>query len=294
MAAGDSHTCALLSDETVQCWGDNTYKQLGDGTATARTTPVVAAGLNNVVQITGGNAHTCALTNTDEVKCWGTHQDWTTSNLSTVTGFTSKVVAIDAGIHTDCAQLDTGALQCWGLGQSGLLGNGTTTNSALYDSATGVYTPHAVDVTGYASGGMLLAPADSSADLKLSGLSISGTDNALFTKTGGTCTTTTVLPANQSCTVDLTFTGSTLGTKAAKLDVASNDATTPTLPVALSGVVAKAEESLTKTGVVSGAAADGSSGTMDWIITHANNRANIMENVILTDRMENGHTLVSG
>lgn len=55
-----------------------------------------------------------------------------------------------------------------------------------------------------------------------------------------------------------------------------------------------AEESLTKTGTVSGTASVGSTSIMDWIITHANNRANVMENVILTDRMEKGHSLVGG
>lgn len=55
-----------------------------------------------------------------------------------------------------------------------------------------------------------------------------------------------------------------------------------------------ADEDLNKTGKVSSKAPDGSSSTMDWIVTHSNNRAGIMENVILTDKLEGGHTMVPG
>lgn len=39
IAAGDNHTCALLANGNVKCWGNNAYGQLGDGTTTNRTTP---------------------------------------------------------------------------------------------------------------------------------------------------------------------------------------------------------------------------------------------------------------
>ena len=32
VAAGERHTCAILDDGSVSCWGYNAYGQLGDGT----------------------------------------------------------------------------------------------------------------------------------------------------------------------------------------------------------------------------------------------------------------------
>jgi hypothetical protein len=62
----------------------------------------------------------------------------------------------------------------------------------------------------------------------------------------------------------------------------------------LPGLSQAADEALTKEGIVSERAADGSSSTMDWAVAHTNNRSSIMENVILADRLEGGHKLVSG
>ncbi|MBU5682639.1 MAG: hypothetical protein KQA34_02935, partial [Candidatus Aenigmarchaeota archaeon] len=40
IAAGGAHTCALLSNGSIMCWGNNYYGQLGDGTIEHRSTPV--------------------------------------------------------------------------------------------------------------------------------------------------------------------------------------------------------------------------------------------------------------
>jgi hypothetical protein len=44
LAAGEAHTCAVTNDGGVQCWGDNSSGQLGDGTTTVRITPVAVVG----------------------------------------------------------------------------------------------------------------------------------------------------------------------------------------------------------------------------------------------------------
>ncbi len=74
IAAGENHACALKSDGTVYCWGDNYYSQLGDGTGTGSSTPVATNNTllgSSVVQITAGFRHTCALKSDGTTYCWG-------------------------------------------------------------------------------------------------------------------------------------------------------------------------------------------------------------------------------
>lgn len=40
LAVGSRHACAIIAGEALECWGSNLSGQLGDGTTTARATPV--------------------------------------------------------------------------------------------------------------------------------------------------------------------------------------------------------------------------------------------------------------
>lgn len=46
VSTNGSSACALLSDGALECWGDNTWGQLGDGTTTERDVPVQVAGFS--------------------------------------------------------------------------------------------------------------------------------------------------------------------------------------------------------------------------------------------------------
>lgn len=67
---GDRHACALLQGGRVQCWGDNTYGQLGT-VGPSINTPVDVVGLTDATAIAVGLEHTCALRAAGEVVCWG-------------------------------------------------------------------------------------------------------------------------------------------------------------------------------------------------------------------------------
>ena len=75
IASAVGNTCALLSDHTVWCWGDNAYGELGTGSAVPgfSSTPAQAQGLSNIVQIASGAGGwtVCALLDDGTVRCWG-------------------------------------------------------------------------------------------------------------------------------------------------------------------------------------------------------------------------------
>ncbi len=132
IAAGYAHTCAITLLGGVQCWGDNGYGQLGDGTFTNSDVPVEVVGLDSGRQIVAGANHTCLLDGTD-VWCWGLNDvgqigDGTTTNRNTPVLVLSGASYITAGADYTCAALLGGGMMCWGNNSNGQLGDGTHLN----------------------------------------------------------------------------------------------------------------------------------------------------------------------
>jgi len=153
ISAGFFHTCAILDDESVSCWGDNDYGQLGDGTTTARNTPTPTSSLGEgrtAVAIDAGDLYTCAILDDGSVSCWGNNYygqlgDGTTTQRNTPTQTSSlgqykgtyrTAVAITAGTYHTCAILDIGSVSCWGYNSNGQLGDGTTTDRSTPPTQT--------------------------------------------------------------------------------------------------------------------------------------------------------------
>src|SRR5262249_10094678 len=133
------------ADGTARCWGFNADGQLGDGTTTNRSTPVVVTGVTNAATISAGSDHTCLLRGNGTVQCWGDNQfgqlgDGTHTDRSTrvtVGGLTIAVAVAVGGGHACALQAD-GSLRCWGLNVVGELGDGgTATDSATPNLVSG-------------------------------------------------------------------------------------------------------------------------------------------------------------
>jgi len=140
VVAGDHHTCAILDDNSLKCWGRNNNGQLGIGGTTDYSSPQpVDLGSNQVaVAINLGQSHVCAIVDNGSLKCWGGGGNGQLGTGSSASYDTPQLVnlgsgrtaaAIAAGIYHTCAILDNASLYCWGSNSRGQLGIGGTTNS---------------------------------------------------------------------------------------------------------------------------------------------------------------------
>jgi hypothetical protein len=118
ISLGNYHSCALLRDGTVRCWGLNQRSEVGDGTTELRASPVRATALEGVVEIAAGLDITCALVQDGTVRCWGTALDvfGQINTTPVIVPGLGNVVELDAGAGNVCARLDDGSVRCWGNG----------------------------------------------------------------------------------------------------------------------------------------------------------------------------------
>jgi alpha-tubulin suppressor-like RCC1 family protein len=166
IVASGAHTCALLENGTVYCWGLGSTGRLGyPGLAqvgdTSMTTPMMVGPVNiggTAIQISAGGSHTCALLATNEVRCWGDagygqlgteDTDDIGDDEAPVDGpladVGGTVVQISAGSWHTCALIDTGDVKCWGRADEGQLGYG---NEDVIGTQVGDMPPPVVNVGG--------------------------------------------------------------------------------------------------------------------------------------------------
>src|SRR5688572_21999754 len=60
VSAGYKSTCGVKTDDTLWCWGDNTYGQLGLGDTTDRLVPTRVGTHTTWRNVTVGREHACA------------------------------------------------------------------------------------------------------------------------------------------------------------------------------------------------------------------------------------------
>jgi alpha-tubulin suppressor-like RCC1 family protein len=72
VTVGFAHACALRSDGSIQCWGNDSSGELGDGMSGVAMSPVVTAiRVPPATAIAAGEDYTCAIVASGKVFCWG-------------------------------------------------------------------------------------------------------------------------------------------------------------------------------------------------------------------------------
>jgi alpha-tubulin suppressor-like RCC1 family protein len=152
MSLGEAHSCAILNDETIRCWGRNEYGQLGDGSFSYKTEPEYM-GINNAIEVAAGNNFNCALLDDKTVTCWGQNKmgqmgDGTNIYRQTAspTISVSNVKMLKAGQQHACALLEEGTIKCWGYNGIGQLGDGTQTSRSTPVLVQGITNATAIDL----------------------------------------------------------------------------------------------------------------------------------------------------
>lgn len=146
VVAGDEHSCALLANGRVKCWGENHSGQLGLGDFSDRGPEFLRSGgkpefvlieeSSKIVWLSTSGHHTCALTASGKVVCWGENssgqigparaepdiedgededRDYDLYEFPVVLDHVpGKVRKIAAGTRHTCALLETNEIYCWG------------------------------------------------------------------------------------------------------------------------------------------------------------------------------------
>ena len=129
--ARGSHTCVLLMDDSVACWGANIAGEWND------TPPAVAVatylptpeGLTNVAYLGIGGFQNCIVNSTGAASCWGSGSLGDGTTYSSPTGSVDVVGIADAtaaaiGENDVCLLRTNGSVWCWGDASLGQLGDG--------------------------------------------------------------------------------------------------------------------------------------------------------------------------
>jgi alpha-tubulin suppressor-like RCC1 family protein len=200
VAAGFDHSCAILHNGSVRCWGNGYTGQLGQGnteslghtsgTLPDGVPPVDLGEGRTALQISSGYSHTCALLDTHQVLCWGDGaggdlgqgdqepigDDETPGSVDPIDlGGDHTALQISAGLNYNCALLDDHSVKCWGSGSYGELGYGNETN--VFDPST----VPPVDLGGGHTAKAIATPSShtcailDSGDLKCWGFNFAGT-----------------------------------------------------------------------------------------------------------------------
>ncbi|CAB4943556.1 unannotated protein [freshwater metagenome] len=225
---GYETSCAVTTAGAVRCWGANGH---GEGTVPTALTTAGAA-----LSVSTGAWHTCAVTADQTPICWG-HLDYNSTVTPDVPPGTGAVTQVSAGEAWSCAVTSDSSVVCWGL-------PGNAVQVAVPD---GVFLPPVIAATltpGLLSFGARAIGAGASAPktltltntgdapLTITAIELIGADAAVFPLSGSCAAGRVEVAAGSSCTLLVAFDPSAVGMQAATLRVRT---TAGVKPIAIDG-----------------------------------------------------------
>jgi alpha-tubulin suppressor-like RCC1 family protein len=150
IVTGGWHSCAIVRNGSMQCWGDNNVGQLGDGTMNDSAMPVAVVGVSDALLLSASWYHTCALSTDGKVRCWGDNEK---GQVGSGNGAVVNTPVLVGGLGGPASDLSVGGAEfaigsqgystgqscaviaghvfCWGDNSFGQLGDGSKTSSPI-------------------------------------------------------------------------------------------------------------------------------------------------------------------
>src|SRR5690606_38102354 len=145
LSLGGQHTCAILQDGGLRCWGLNDRGQLGYGNLSnfgddelLATLPAIS--VPPVIDVAPGNRHTCARVGIGEIRCWGMNDEGQLGYGNTfepvpelllpggAVAIGGTASGLEVGLFHSCVTYVDGGVRCWGRNDNGQLGHGNLNN----------------------------------------------------------------------------------------------------------------------------------------------------------------------
>lgn len=138
ITASNSHSCALLENGTVRCWGFNGNGELGDGTTSNRRQATTVVMLDaGPLEVRAGEAYTCARFASRQIRCWGGNSNGQFADGTSIRSNVPVVASNVSGAPLElalsryhaCARFGDDRIRCWGAAWNGQLGTGLMSTS---------------------------------------------------------------------------------------------------------------------------------------------------------------------
>ncbi|MEZ4373807.1 MAG: IPT/TIG domain-containing protein [Polyangiaceae bacterium] len=137
ISAGFLHACAKKSDDTLWCWGNNSFGEIGRGDFNNPQVGPIQV-MTNVDKVSAGGFFTCAIDNAKKLYCWGDNADGhvgvgNTTNQPSPQEVTTigTVNEVDASVRSACAIKADTTVWCWGWQDHGRLGDGVDADAPV-------------------------------------------------------------------------------------------------------------------------------------------------------------------